>query len=507
MRRGLVPAIIALSSVQAHQQPTLQALHTFSYDPGTIAVVQGSDGNLYGTTELGGRTSRTAPSGGGTVFKLATSGAFSVLYRFSNASDGVGPNTLVQGSDGNLYGTTTFGGSRNRTHTGVGVVFTVTPSGKFKTLHTFHGPDGYLPSALLQSGDGNLYGATELGGPNYDAGWPSASGIHYHGHTYGTNTGSGTVFRITKSGALAMLHAFNGDDGQGPNALTEGNDGNFYGTTSGGGDSGQGSVFGLAPSGEPFASEYSFSGPDGQSPNVLILGSDHNLYGTTRGGGSPDTGAGEGTVFTLNSSGFGTLSVFNFLGSDGMSPNTLIQGSDKNLYGTTSAGGGSLAGYGQTGSGTVFEIDTNGVSSTLYVFSGDEGSPSALIQGSDGNLYGATANTQNKLGKIFRVGYELPSLTTTPPEITEGPETQSVAAGAEVTFTVTASGATPLSYEWFRNGKPIRDTASVGGAKTATLTLQNVTREDAGSYEVQVSNAFGANTSSSATLTVTTHRK
>ena len=169
-------------------------------------LVQGSDGNFYGTTYVGGA------NGDGTVFKTTPSGTLTTLYSFAG-SDGDTPVAgLVQSRDGNFYGTTSAGGVNDG-----GTVFKITPSGTLTTLYSFagNGSDGANPFAeLVQGSDGNFYGTTLSGGENND----------------------GTVFKITPSGTLTTLYSFAGSDGdQAYAGLVQGSDGNFYGTTYAGG--------------------------------------------------------------------------------------------------------------------------------------------------------------------------------------------------------------------------------------------------------------------------------
>jgi uncharacterized repeat protein (TIGR03803 family) len=180
-------------------------------------VIQGSDGNLYGTTYFGGS------SGFGTVFKVTPGGTETVLYSFAGGSDGEHPYAgVIQGSDGNFYGTTYQGGA-----SGLGTVFKITPSGTETVLHSFAGgsSDGASPEAgLTQGTDGNFYGNTYVGG---------ASSL-------------GTVFEITPSGTETVLHSFAGgsSDGANPTAnLIQSSDGNLYGSTGAGGASGYGTFF------------------------------------------------------------------------------------------------------------------------------------------------------------------------------------------------------------------------------------------------------------------------
>jgi uncharacterized repeat protein (TIGR03803 family) len=193
------------------------------------SVIQGSDGNFYGTTQYGGS------GNAGTVFKVTPTGTESVLHSFAGGSDGALPQLpLTQGSDGNLYGTTPYGGKN-----GNGVVFRVTPAGAETVLYAFAGTnsDGANPfTAMVQGSDGNLYGTTSSGGDGACAG------------------GCGSVFRITTAGVESTLYLFapsasTGAQPPGPSALIQGTDGNFYGTTSAGGQFGSGTLFRLTPAG------------------------------------------------------------------------------------------------------------------------------------------------------------------------------------------------------------------------------------------------------------------
>jgi uncharacterized repeat protein (TIGR03803 family) len=208
------------------------------------ALIRGNDGNFYGTTYAGGLGYSTGDSilgGFGTVFKITPAGEETVLYAFDSfGSDGLGPQAgLVLGNDGNFYGTTSAGGGYG--YGGKGTVFRVTPAGVETLLHSFTGAggipgswDGAVPvAALIQGSDGNFYGTTLYGG---------VDGIT-------TDQGYGTVFKITPSGVESVLHSFgpqNSSDGLGPDTnLIQGNDGNLYGTTPGGGTTGGGTFFEL----------------------------------------------------------------------------------------------------------------------------------------------------------------------------------------------------------------------------------------------------------------------
>jgi uncharacterized repeat protein (TIGR03803 family) len=179
------------------------------------------NGNLYGTTISGGANN------GGTVFKIMPTGAYSVLYSFGSSisGDGSSPQSaLVMDANGNLYGTTSYGGAN-----GSGTVFKITPAGSESTLYSFAIPRAGLNSLAID-GNGNLYGTTNIGGTN----------------------GNGTVFKITPAGAYSVLYSFGplgSRDGNNPSAgLALDANGNLYGTTFNGGANGTGTVFKITPS-------------------------------------------------------------------------------------------------------------------------------------------------------------------------------------------------------------------------------------------------------------------
>src|SRR5271167_3334981 len=330
---------------------------------------------------------------------------FNTLVNFAG-TNGASPNgPLVQGTDGNLYGTTSQGGATGGCGYGCGTVFKMTPSGKLTTLYSFCAgggscADGSLPFAgLVQATDGNFYGTTNLGGA---AG--SCSGY-----------GCGTVFKITPAGTLTTLYSFcsqpNCADGaQSSAGLVQATDGNFYGTTIGGGAKGFGTVFKITPSGM-LTTLHSFCAggypcADGADPEaVLVQATDGNFYGTTSKGGSASGG---GTVFKITPSGtLTTLYIFCSQGdcSDGYQPYAgLVQATDGNFYGTTSAAGGA------NGGGTVFKITPSGMLTTIYDFcsqqnclDGDQ-SYAGLVFATDGKFYGTTSNDgANGEGTIFKI--------------------------------------------------------------------------------------------------------
>jgi len=293
------------------------------YDP-RAGLIQANDGNLYGTAPVGGTY------GYGTVFQITPSGALTTLYSFTNGTDGSHPfASLVQASDGYLYGTTS--GAAYYPGNGYGTVFKMTTSGTLIWTYPFHYSDGGYPYAgLIQASDGNLYGTTEQGG---------------------VQTGNyGTIFQITPSGILTSLYSFGGSDGAYLFAsLIQASDGYLYGVTHQGGLSNYGTIFQI-PIGTSGAltTVYSFSGGDGSYPDAsLIQASDGNLYGTTVGDSANNP---YGMVFQIPIGTSGTPTTkFHFHQIDGQFPRaSLIQASDGNLYGTTFQ---SASGY-----GTVFRL-------------------------------------------------------------------------------------------------------------------------------------------------------
>jgi uncharacterized repeat protein (TIGR03803 family) len=403
-------ALLALAvqpSITTAQLTTLYQFGAFATD-GTApqgALVQGRDGDFYGTTSSGGTNSF------GTVFRISSAGTLSTLYQFGGYStDGSDPEAaLVQGSDGNFYGTTFAGGTNFN-----GTVFRIATNGTLTTLYQFgsYAIDGAGPQgALVQCSGGYFYGTTFAGG----------------------SVGAGTVFRINSAGALTILHHFGSGptDGVGPEAgLLQATDGNFYGTTDGGGTNFViirangfvgtnylGTVFRMTPAGT-LTILYQFGGvpTDGQNPDgALVQGADGSFYGTTSFGGT-NYGAvvtkgitnAPGTVFRITPAGTLTT-LYQFDGWDGALPTTgLVQGSDGNFYGTTVLGGGST--NCPEGCGTGFRITTNGILSWLQFSATDGSSPSAApVQGSDGYFYGTTmfGGTNGDNGTVFKVSVAL----------------------------------------------------------------------------------------------------
>jgi uncharacterized repeat protein (TIGR03803 family) len=298
-----------------------------------------------------------------------------VIYSFTGASGYSPEASLIIGADGNLYGTTEEGGSES---CGCGVVFKVTPGGKETVLHSFNGNDGAYPLAEpIADAAGNLYGTAYLGGTNV----------------------AGSVFKITPSGKTTIIHNFgSGIDGARPDAgLVADGSGNFFGTTSGGGAYGAGTIYRISPRGKEIVL-YSFAGgSDGVYPiGSLLRDASGNLYGTATNGGidCDSTGAGCGIVFRLTADGHETV-LYRFEGGEhGADPAAgLAMDAKGNLYGTTNNGGIACDDSGAT-CGTVFKLTPGGKEIPLHVFQGgSDGSfpRSRLLLQPDGNLYGTAA--------------------------------------------------------------------------------------------------------------------
>jgi uncharacterized repeat protein (TIGR03803 family) len=303
-----------------------------------------------------------------------------------NSTDGEGPEALALGTDGNFYGVTWDGGSH-----GGGTIFRVTPEGTVTTVYDFCSQlaceDGMNPVWLMLGSDGSLYGTTSQGGDV----------------TCNAGSGCGVVFKLNAGGVFAVLYAFPLGSGARPSGLIEGIDGNFYGVSNSGGAHDYGSVFELTPAGQ-LTVLYSFCAEskcaDGSFPSsTLVQSANGTLYGATETGGAH----GDGTIYMIAANGtFTTLNSFS--GKDGSSPVSLIQAADGDLYGITNDGGAKGECPYSFGCGTIFRIAGNGQFATVYNFCSQSNctdgiSPTALMQASDGNLYGAAG-----LGPIVSCG-------------------------------------------------------------------------------------------------------
>lgn len=299
----------------------------------------------------------------------------------------------------------------------------------YSTRFSFDVAKGSMPGApLLQAQDGDLYGTTQSGGmnnvgvlfrmkPNGQVtvlhtfvqdgadGYLPAAGLMQddNGDIWGTTSGggtlfSGTVFRWSKQGAYSVVHSFDGGAGFGFSSapLVQGRDGKLYGTASFGGDFAQGCIFRMSKSGS-YSVIHSLSGAEGNIPQYgLVRADDGNFYGTTVRGGDGDCG----TVFRISQSGaFARIYSFE-AGTTGAAPTLLIQARNGKLYGAAAMGGPSSG-------GTLFSLSTSGAITVLHAFTpgtaeGDY--PTGLIEADDGNFYGTNANFfSDQLGAVFRM--------------------------------------------------------------------------------------------------------
>jgi uncharacterized repeat protein (TIGR03803 family) len=338
-------------------------------------MIQGIYG-IYGTASTGGA------NGEGVVFAL-TANKFVTIYNFcsqSACSDGELPNGgLSLDSSGNLYGTTSSGG------TDIGTVFELSPANAFTSLYDFNSTIDYPYGTLLLS-DGNFYGV-------------GASGI----------AAPSAIYQITSTDALNLLYTFcslpNCADGNSANGgLVQGTNGNLYGTTVNYGANGKGgTVFQITPTGT-LTTLYSFCAKancaDGENPSPLILATDGNFYGATQAGGK----YGQGSVFYITPTGALTT-VYSFCAKtgcpDGSGPTGIMQATNGTFYGVTTSGG-------TYSSGTIFKIPASGKLSTVHDFCeqadcADGSDPIGVpMQGTNGLIYGTTfTGGPNNLGTVY----------------------------------------------------------------------------------------------------------
>lgn len=388
-------ALFAMLPASARVEEGVDTLVDFTGKNGAQpqSIIEDSNGNFYGTTLSGGKYNK------GTVFKILADGQLVTLVDFDGANGSSPEAGLLLGPDGGLYGTTKTGGANNK-----GSIFKITPDGKFFTLISFDGKNGASPDSGLNLGaDGNIYGTTLTGGA----------------------ADKGTIFEITPKGQLTTLETFNGMNGANPGSLAASDDGSFYGTCSKGGPAGKGLIFNYKPDGH-LATVVTFTGPNGAFPvSGLVRGQDGNYYGVTSDGGANNLG----TTFKLTPDGKFTL-LASFSGPNGAHPgsglvewsngyfymirlwqnmqikSSKVQWSGANFCGTTTGGG-------LHGQGTVFRVGDDGNLVTLVSFTGSQGidlgaNPNSLIPGLDGNLYGTTGfGGHGGNGTVFRLQLQL----------------------------------------------------------------------------------------------------
>jgi uncharacterized repeat protein (TIGR03803 family) len=420
---------VALCAVTAIALPaqTFTTLDSFTVSDGSQpfgALVQGTNGDLYGTTASGGARSA------GTIFAVSASGTEALVFSFCPSCPASGYGTyagIIQGTNGALYGTTYDGGTG-----GGGTVFSLAPSGTMTAVYNFCSQrgctDGQLPvGGVIEATNGNLYGTTALGGAN----------------------GAGTIFEVTPSGTLTTLYNFCSKSSQGVCAdgeeplagLIQAANGNFYGTTAFGGSSGGGTVFEITSSGT-LTTLGSFScGASGCGVGAhplygsLVQASNGDFYGTTSAGGANPYGG-------------------------------LVQATDGNFYGTTYFGGGH-------NEGTVFKLTASGVLTTLHSFAGSDGAGpvGSPVEDTNGNLYGTTVGggASGSNGSVFEVALGLSPFVE--------PQTTSGAVGAAVKILGTNfTGATKVTFNGVASPFKIVSSTQItttvpSGATTGTIEV------------------------------------
>jgi uncharacterized repeat protein (TIGR03803 family) len=367
-RLSLVLAALAVTFGAAlSQAQTYTDLANFNGENGDGpfgSVTQATDGNFYGTTNIGGAYRE------GEVFRMSPTGEITSIYSFCslpNCTEGANPESApVLGSDGNLYGAALQGGNKGQS----GTIYKMTLDGQITVLYTFCATspctDGEAPNGIILASDGNFYGTTSVGGQNRE----------------------GTIFKISPTGQFTLLYSFcsqaNCADGWRPMfPPIQGSDGNFYGTAMFGGSLDGGVLYELTSSGT-YTVLHNFCNqrtcPEGAYPNTIVQDAQGNFIGTTEMGGK-----GYGTVFELTSTDqYSVIDSFDYVHGTPVTGLTLA--SDGNLYGTT-IGDGSDGGF-------IYEVTPEGRYMELHAFT--EGSPTGYspwgtpFQGTDGLLYGTT---------------------------------------------------------------------------------------------------------------------
>jgi uncharacterized repeat protein (TIGR03803 family) len=431
----------------AGEAQTFTTIHTFNGGDGSgpdAVLVQGRDGQLYGTTASGGTGTCSPYSGCGTVFKVDTSGNLTTLHNFAGA-DGSLPQGVVLAKDGNFYGAATNGGAN-----GFGVIYRITSSGAFTQLYNFTGgADGKNPSnQLLQAIDGNLYGLTPTGLYRYTISGSvttiytipapipgvtapliqSIDGAMYATFPYFYTSGptsAGSIVKFSFQGAILFEFDFpynNASMGQYPfSAVVQGADGNLYGTASTGGTYTYGTAFKLNPKTRMLSVLHDFDYSDGNLIYAgLAQGTDGNFYGVAADGGAFPF---PGVMYEVT-----PLGVFtNFLTLPDHQEDwpvwSMIQHTNGKFYSMTQNGGNT------TYYGTVYSFD-NGLT-PFITFVGFQGRSGANVQILGQGLVGTTSVTFNGIAATsFRVVNSTFLTAVVPKDATTGPVVVTTPRGA-----------------------------------------------------------------------------
>jgi uncharacterized repeat protein (TIGR03803 family) len=434
-------------------------------------VSLGIDGNFYGTTESGGTFNR------GTIFRVTSSGTLATLYNFGTCQypciDGFIPNSPpMQGADGNFYGTTPHSGDG----TNDGIAYQITSTGKYKILHVFSlSSGGYNPDApFIQGTDGSFYGTTTVGGKSLSSTCVAAF----------SSFSCGTVFKMTATGHVTFLHEFVQTDGAGPiGPVTQGSDGNFYGTTSEGGTSKLGVVFKMTSKGV-LTVLHNFAGSDGQNPDGgLVQASDGNFYGTTSGGGT----LGHGTIFKVTLAGAFSV-IHNFDSTNGATPEvTMVQHTNGILYGDTDNGDAE-------GGGVFYSLDVGAPPFIrLQTTSGKVGSTVSILG------QGFTGATAVSFGGVNATSFTVSSDTYLTAKVPVGAKTGTVTV-------VRPSGSLVSINQQFKVIPTISSIAPTSGPIGTVVTINGtgLTQTTKVSFGTVNASTFTVNSDSKVSVTVPT---
>ncbi len=345
----------------ANGEWTTTPIHSFNGSDGAYPVaglVLGRDGNLYGTTPLGGANDF------GTVYRMTPLGAVTVLHSF-NRTDGLEATTpLVQAADGSFWGTTQMG------------IYQITASGGFRAISM----SGFPTTPLIEASDGNLYGVASYGGALFD----------------------GSVYRVTPSGTVSLVHEFAPDGVCHPvGGLVQAPDGFLYGVTSTCDASPSGTVFKTTTSGD-LTVLHQFTASEGVPYTLLTMGADGSLYGVT-GSSHVDVDTPVPSVFRVDTS--GAFTIVTNLGSLGAIPAALTAGADGLLYGTMFLSPLSTTTNKRPGFGSAYAVTTTGSANLIHAFTSDQPvQPIGRLLDDGGSLYGTSSiGGLYGYGTVFRL--------------------------------------------------------------------------------------------------------
>lgn len=354
---------------------TIAEIYGFTGPDGSTpqsGLTLGIDGSFYGTTELGGTLSK------GSVFKISPTGVLTQLYSFSDGTDGGYPwAPPVQGADGSIYGVTNAGTNQGR-------VYKITSAGVFSVIAV---APSKTQAPLILGNDGNFYGTTPYGG------------------TYNR----GTVFKLTRTGVLTIIHSFVAELPAGP--VMQGADGKLYGTTPWGGTNGQGTIYSMTLAGGAFKVLHNFLNTEASnSSSGLVQGSDKFLYGVAEAGGAN----GQGSLFKVNTAGTIFSVLYSFQTALGDTPmSTPVLHTNGIIYGTTNHGGPTLTAYGTLYS---YNAGLKPFASVVIIWSGKVGTHVGIIgQGfntATGVKFGAGPATFTVLSDNYMIATPAAGATT-----------------------------------------------------------------------------------------------